>query len=65
MSTLFSKPKIPGKSAEQIESEKHQASEIRRLKNEEKSRLAAATRSRTGRRSLISGSEAGLKDTLG
>ena len=67
MSTLFSKPKIPGKSAEQIEEEKHQSSELRRLKNEEAKRKAAIERGRAGRASLISGKETGIptKDTLG
>lgn len=65
MSTLFSKPKIPGKSAEQLSAEKHQASEIRRLTHEEEQRKKALTRARSGRRSLISGAETGLSDTLG
>lgn len=65
MATLLSKPKMPEKSADQISAEKFQADEIKRLKGEEDSRKAALKRSQGGRASLISGSETGLKDTLG
>lgn len=65
MTTLFSKPKMPEKSADQIAAEKFQADEIKRLKKEESQRKAALSRAQGGRASLISGSETGIKDTLG
>ncbi len=69
MSTLFSKPKMPQKSEDQLIAERSQADEIKRLKREESARKAALVRGQGGRASLISGSErgisAGTKDTLG
>lgn len=65
MSTLFSKPKMPEKSEDQKTAERLQAEELKRLKKEEGSRKAALVRGQGGRASLISGSESGLKDTLG
>ena len=65
MGDFFKKPKMPEKSAEQIESEKFQADEIKRLKAEEDQRKAALTRGQRGRASLISGAETGIKETLG
>ena len=62
---MFSKPKMPEKSADQIKAEKFQADEIKRLEKEEASRKLALQRSRSGRASLISGAETGIKDTLG
>lgn len=62
---LFSTPKIPGKSADQLSSEKFAADEVKRLKTEETQRKSALTRAKGGRASLISGAETGIKDTLG
>ena len=56
---------MPEKSADQIKAEKFQADEIKRLEKEEASRKLALQRSRSGRASLISGAETGIKDTLG
>ena len=42
-----------------------QQEEIKRLKKIEAQKVSAASRKRSGRASLISGSETGLKDTLG
>ena len=56
---------MPSKSAEQVEAEKFQADEIKRLKAEEDQRKAALTRGQRGRASLISGAETGIKETLG
>ena len=42
-----------------------QEEELKRLKGIEAKKVAAAGRRQSGRASLISGSETGLKDTLG
>ena len=60
MASLLSKPKMPEKSAEQLESEKFQADEVKRLKTEEAQRKAALTRGQGGRQSLLSGGDAGI-----
>ena len=65
MSNLFSRPKVPKKSAEQIAGEKAQATELSNLQAQESSRKKAAGRSRRGRASLIATSERGVQDTLG
>jgi len=65
MTTLFHSPKMPKKSDEQLEAERHQSDEIKRLKTEESARKSALVRKQGGRASLISGSERGVKETLG
>lgn len=65
MTALFSKPKMPEKSAEQVQLEKAQVAESKRADVEIRSRKMAARRRRGGRSSLISGEERGVKSMLG
>ena len=54
-----------GQTPAQKAAEVRQAEELKRLKTIEQRKVAAAGRRQSGRASLISGSETGLKDTLG
>ena len=65
MSGLFSKPKMPEKSAEQVQLEKAQAAESERTTAEITARKRASRRRRGGRASLISGEERGVRSMLG
>jgi hypothetical protein len=65
MGGVFSKPKAPEKSPEQVKAEKAQVAELDRLSAKEESMKLAAARRRRGRASLISGEETGVKSTLG
>ena len=52
-------------SAAQVAAEEAQVKELASLTKKEDSRVAATSRKRRGRASLISGDETGLKKTLG
>jgi hypothetical protein len=65
MGGVFSSPKPPAKSEEQLKAEKAQAAELDRLSAKEESQKMAMARRRRGRASLISGEETGVKTTLG
>ena len=65
MGGVFSSPKPPAKSEEQIKAEKSQAAELERLSQKEQQMKMASARRRRGRASLISGEETGVKTTLG
>jgi len=54
-----------GPSAAQVTAEKAQVKELADLTKKEDSRVAAMSRKRRGRASLITGDETGLKQTLG
>ena len=65
MAGILSKPKMPAKTADELAAAKFQAKELKRLKTEERGRKSALTRAQGGRRSLLSGAETGLSETLG
>jgi hypothetical protein len=65
MGGVFSSPKPPTKSEEQLKAEKAQSAELDRLAAKEESQKMAMARRRRGRASLISGEETGVKTTLG
>jgi hypothetical protein len=65
MGGVFSSPKPPAKSEEQLKAEKAQSAELDRLSAKEESQKMAMARRRRGRASLISGEETGVKTTLG
>jgi hypothetical protein len=65
MGGVFSSPKPPAKSEEQLKAEKAQSAELDRLAAKEESQKMAMARRRRGRASLISGEETGVKTTLG
>lgn len=56
----MSSPKAPQRSRESKELEQRQLAELRRLETIETRKRNQLARSRTGRRSLISGSELGI-----
>jgi len=65
MGGLFSKPKAPKPSAEQLELQRQQIAEKRRLEAEEEKRKMAMRRGRGGRSSLMTEESPKGRDTLG